>query len=264
MPKKLVAAELESFNRMFAQLANQSNTVCWMRSLDYKRQLYISPNFETIFGDSASKLYEHPESWNNYLLPIDTQNISETITNRLSNLTINDGNNHMFFRIGSRDGNVHYLRDWSILICNKGGEAIAIAGVGEKISPEQWYALVQSSNKASPTLLPGGASLNEILEKEAKLQSISFETDQNEPQKAIKNVNCIRVNNITVPLSKREADCLYHLRLGHSAKETGKILFISPRTVETHIENIKQKACVKTKLELLTQLIPINTALVEE
>ncbi|MBX9585803.1 MAG: LuxR C-terminal-related transcriptional regulator [Gammaproteobacteria bacterium] len=264
MPKKLIAAELESFNRMFAQLANQSNTICWMRSLDYKRQLYISPNFETIFGDPASKLYEHPESWNNYLLPIDSSTINQTISSRLNNLTINDGNNHMFFRIGSPDGNVHYLRDWSILICNKLGEAIAIAGVGEKISPEQWYTLVQSSNKNSPTLLPGGVSLNDILHNEAKLQSISIDIDHNQVQPAIKNVNCIRVNNITVPLSKREADCLYHLRLGHSAKETGKILFISPRTVETHIENIKQKACVKTKLELLTQLIPINTMVIDK
>jgi DNA-binding CsgD family transcriptional regulator len=239
MKKKFIAAELDSFNRMFAQLANQANTVCWMRSLDYKRQLYISPNF-------------------------DSESIGQTINARLGDLTINDGNNHMFFRIGSKDGNVHYLRDWSILIYNKIAEPIAIAGVGEKISPEHWYSAIQSNKKSPTAQLPGGLSLNEILEKEATLQSISLDSDTLSQDQNIKLVNCIRVNNLTIPLSKREADCLYHLRLGKSAKDTGRILCISPRTVETHIDTIKQKACVKTKLELITQLVPVNTSIVSK
>jgi DNA-binding CsgD family transcriptional regulator len=42
-------------------------------------------------------------------------------------------------------------------------------------------------------------------------------------------------------LGKRERDVLMHLALGRSSQETGKILHISPTTVDTHRRNIKQK-----------------------
>jgi DNA-binding CsgD family transcriptional regulator len=41
---------------------------------------------------------------------------------------------------------------------------------------------------------------------------------------------------------------------GKSAKQTGAILNISQRTVEFHLDNIKQKAQCRTKLELLGQV----------
>lgn len=264
MEKKYISTDLDAFNRMFTQLANQSSTVCWMRSLDYQRQLYISPNFETIFGGTCESLYEHPESWNDFLLPIDSTEITETIDHRTSNIMINDGNNHMFFRIGSPDGGVRYIRDWSLLIHNTAGDPIAIAGIGENLSPEHWYTSLQKNKNSKKSQLPCGLTLNDIIEKEAAYQSVSLDCNQKKTNDDIKRVDCIKVNNLTIPLSKREADCLYHLRLGKSAKETARDLFISPRTVETHLDNIKQKAYVRTKLELISQLIPINTSIIAE
>ncbi len=42
-------------------------------------------------------------------------------------------------------------------------------------------------------------------------------------------------------LSKREKDCVFYLLRGKTAKETSKSMDISFRTVETHIQNIKNK-----------------------
>jgi DNA-binding CsgD family transcriptional regulator len=54
--------------------------------------------------------------------------------------------------------------------------------------------------------------------------------------------------------SKRENEIIQFILRRLSAKEIGKILSISARTVEKHIENIKCKLNVKTKAELLEKL----------
>jgi DNA-binding CsgD family transcriptional regulator len=52
-------------------------------------------------------------------------------------------------------------------------------------------------------------------------------------------------------LTNREATCLYLLLLNNTAKKIGKILNISPRTVETYLESVKLKLNVDTKKELI-------------
>jgi len=258
MTKKYIAANFDTFTLLFTQLANQPNSVCWMRSLDYERQLYISQNFETVFGKPCHALYENPTSWNDFLLPIDSNNILKTIDTRLTDLAINDGNNHMFFRIGTPEGNIRYLRDWSIIVYDKFERPIAIAGVGENLSPEQWYQSIQQIITDSSTTQPNNLNINSIIEQEARHLGLTPQNDMTANKTSVSLTSHIRVNNLSIALSSREAECLYHLRQGKTAKETAEALFLSPRTIETHIDNIKQKACVRTKLELLTQLQTIS------
>ncbi len=56
---------------------------------------------------------------------------------------------------------------------------------------------------------------------------------------------------VTVMLTPREQECLQLYRQGNTAKDTGRLLGISPRTVEYHLENIKQKYGCRNKRDLL-------------
>ena len=56
-------------------------------------------------------------------------------------------------------------------------------------------------------------------------------------------------------LTKRELTCLHYLVRGKTAKEISTILFISSRTVEKHLSNIKGKLNCKTKSELIDRAI---------
>ena len=51
-------------------------------------------------------------------------------------------------------------------------------------------------------------------------------------------------------LTKREIDCLELLSKGLTAKMIGKFLILSPRTVERHLDNIREKVNLKSKVEL--------------
>lgn len=52
-------------------------------------------------------------------------------------------------------------------------------------------------------------------------------------------------------LSKREQECLFYILRGKSAKEIGRILNLTPRTIEHYIENIKYKLNCRTKVDLI-------------
>jgi len=58
-------------------------------------------------------------------------------------------------------------------------------------------------------------------------------------------------------LSVREIDIVRCLLYGNTAKKTAKELFISPRTVERHLENIKAKFSCRNKYELVKKVYEI-------
>lgn len=249
----LITTELEAFNTLFNQLAHQPNHICWIRSTDFSRQLYLSPQFETVFERPTSLLYEHPESWYDLLFITDKKNMLTVMPKRIAQPKSHNGKNLVFYRITTPSGTTRYIRDWSILLRNKSNEFVAVAGVAEQIPPELWYAAQESLDTKSIHSLPCGKSLLSILEQEKKIEVIKSPSPQKDRSSILRH---FQINNVDVHLSKREAECLYQLRLGKTAKESAKALNISPRTVETHLENIKQKTLCKTKLELMSQIMP--------
>lgn len=58
-------------------------------------------------------------------------------------------------------------------------------------------------------------------------------------------------NHLTASLTEQQVTCLYHVIHGKTAKEIAKILRLSYRTVEEHLDNLKNKLHCKTKHELI-------------
>ncbi len=60
-----------------------------------------------------------------------------------------------------------------------------------------------------------------------------------------------KVDDGTKPLSEREREVLQYVARGHTYKEIGEELFISPKTVENHVRNILGKLHLSRKNELV-------------
>lgn len=60
--------------------------------------------------------------------------------------------------------------------------------------------------------------------------------------------------NITI--TEREMECLFYTVGGRTAKETAKLLALSPRTIEHYLDNLKSKFNCSTKSELRNILVP--------
>lgn len=58
-------------------------------------------------------------------------------------------------------------------------------------------------------------------------------------------------------LTKREAECFYLLSRFSTVKKIAQILALSPRTVESYINQIKTKMCILYKSELIEKAIEL-------
>lgn len=63
------------------------------------------------------------------------------------------------------------------------------------------------------------------------------------------------VNGEKTPISNRENQIIEKLSHGISEKEIGETLFISPKTVDRHIDNIKKKIGVTKNIEIVAYYI---------
>lgn len=59
-------------------------------------------------------------------------------------------------------------------------------------------------------------------------------------------------------ISGRELDCARLLIQGKTARQIGAELFLSPRTVETHINHLKDKFNLRSKSELINKLLSLS------
>lgn len=91
------------------------------------------------------------------------------------------------------------------------------------------------------------------------LVPVSLKEDYNQKFLCLKNMFPFgnpmgKVCGILNKLSPKEYECLHFLLNGYTAKMSAKQLDISPRTVETHIQNIKLKLKCRTRNELIIKL----------
>jgi len=54
-----------------------------------------------------------------------------------------------------------------------------------------------------------------------------------------------------LPLTKREAQCLFYLLHGKTAKQTARRIHLATKTVEMYLDTLKQKTRSETKLKLV-------------
>lgn len=64
--------------------------------------------------------------------------------------------------------------------------------------------------------------------------------------------DCNRAND---PISKREMEIIECLSHGMSEKEIGEKLFISPKTVNNHMDNIRRKLGVNKNIEIVAYYV---------
>ncbi len=123
-------------NDVFVKLAEKSRDVFWVRSKDYKQQLYMSPVFERIWGRKCAEVYEHPERWEDWLYPEDQKALEESIGKRNPKTSPSD----VFFetyRIVRPDGEIRFIRDTSFPIFDANHKLFCFAGIAQDVTDDR-------------------------------------------------------------------------------------------------------------------------------
>lgn len=130
-------SELEKATHFFRIFAEKIQTVVfWARDPGCKKQIYVSPSYEKIWGRSREGLYENPMSWIETLIQEDRE--SHSADNRLRSLS-EQGTDTKYidrYRIYNNEGKIIWIKDTSFPLYDEHGHFIGFAGIAEDVTKE--------------------------------------------------------------------------------------------------------------------------------
>src|SRR3990167_7124538 len=136
-----VKMSTQELNFLFEGLTDASHRVIWVRSPDYKRQLYLSDSFENVWQMPNEVLYKNPDAWNESLIGNNRDEFITFLKNRKPNQNQEETkkNNIILYRIHLvRDQGMAWIKDSTFYLYNDLNEQVAVAGIAEAISQAQW------------------------------------------------------------------------------------------------------------------------------
>lgn len=121
--------------KYFYKLAEQSQDVFWIRSKDYREQIYISPKFEESWGISCQALYEQPGLWTTALYPEDRARLENEGINHAELARIGE-TIEKNYRIVRPDKTIRWIKDVSFGLFDEKNECFGFAGICKDISKD--------------------------------------------------------------------------------------------------------------------------------
>lgn len=114
----------------FRQMAENVSEVFWLADADFRRMLYVSPAFETVWGRRCTELYRHPRLWANAVHPEDRALVRAAFFHRRHGAAPLQAE----YRIIRPDGTVRWIADRGSRVRDEAGHVYRIAGVARDIT----------------------------------------------------------------------------------------------------------------------------------
>ncbi len=243
---------IDQLKVLFIHYQHDEEAVVWLRSKEYgkrdaeEKQVFLSNNYERIWQRSRQEIIEHPERWYDYLHPENYELWIQRFNERLEFMNDPTDDGLWLFQTIQPDGSRSFMNSTCYRVIDNQDNPIGFFGWGYNLSEQSWLQQYEQSRRLDNTQLNDCLALCEKLTR-MQPQLIETLSQITEDYKYF----YIRTTTDSVEVSRREAQCIILLSQGMTAAKTGKLLFISPRTVERHFENIKLKLDCSTKLEML-------------
>ncbi|HEY1107927.1 MAG TPA: ATP-binding protein, partial [Opitutaceae bacterium] len=107
----------------FRQIAENINEVYWITDLAKRTIFYVSPAYETIWGQSCQSLYEDPRLWLESIHPEDRGRVLLAATTKQVAGTYNE-----VYRVVRPDGGLRWVRDRAFPVRDEHGEIYRLVG----------------------------------------------------------------------------------------------------------------------------------------
>jgi PAS domain S-box-containing protein len=120
---------LRDSERRFRQVVENIKEVFWVSSPTKQDLLYISPAYETVWGQSCASVYANPQAWLAAIHPEDRARVQEAA---LTKQTI--GQYDEQYRIVRPDGTIRWIQDRAYPVRNEDGNVFRVVGVAEDIT----------------------------------------------------------------------------------------------------------------------------------
>lgn len=132
MQRQTIESALSESETRFRQLAENIQSVFWMIDPISGQLLYISPAYETIWGQSCEDLYQNPQLYQKFVHPDDQEVIAAFLDQQKQQAC------EVEYRIIRPNGEVRWIRDRAFPIRNHAGAVYRITGIAEDISTRKF------------------------------------------------------------------------------------------------------------------------------
>lgn len=129
-------AALRKSEERYRQLAENIREVFWICSVDFSQIVYVSPEYEKVWGRARESLYQEPTSFLDSIHPEDRERLMVVFLTQLQDEFAVE------CRIAQPNGAVRWIRARAFPVRNKLGEVYRIAGLAEDITDRK-----QAENK---------------------------------------------------------------------------------------------------------------------
>lgn len=239
---------------LFEAAAQHANLIFWMRSIDYKKQIYVSETFTKVFGISITTFIANPSSFDSFVIPEDFQSF-KTIDNKRIIKTDEIQSDFNYYRIVNMHGQVKQMCDRSFPIFDRQGRQVAIAGIAGDITHhiQQDARFLRPQQHLVDDINILFAEVNKAL---GDLKLIANEKPIVLPSQIIANKPYL-IDGQHFSVSTRQADCINYALQGKTIKQIARQLNLSPRTVEEHLNILKNKLACSNKVQLVTKFAKV-------
>jgi len=171
--RERAVAGLRASEELFRQLAENIQDVMFIASKELQELFYVSPAFETIWGQPRPKLIEHLSVWTNALHPDDRD---QTIREQLRIAQALPARGELEYRIVRPDGSVRWLLSRIFPMVDEHGAVVRAVGITSDVTERKLaenrvvhlnrvYAMLSGIN----SLIVRVTSLDELLREACRL-----------------------------------------------------------------------------------------------
>lgn len=132
---KPVANEINDISQFFKFFVEKISGVFWVKDSEGKKQIYISPAYEEVWGRTCESLYKDPSSWFDAVLAEDAENGKVDLNCFEKNCDYQKQTFQYRFRIRRPDGSIRWIKDTHFPIKDK-EKLIGFAGIAEDVTED--------------------------------------------------------------------------------------------------------------------------------
>jgi PAS domain S-box-containing protein len=122
-------AALRESEVQFRQVVENIREVFWMVDTEHNQLLYVSPNYEAVWGRTCVSLHADPDTWLESIHPEDRERVRQAAITKQTR-----GDYDETYRITRPDGAVRWIRDRAFPIRDRAGAVHRIVGTAEDIT----------------------------------------------------------------------------------------------------------------------------------
>ncbi|RYF44231.1 MAG: PAS domain S-box protein [Comamonadaceae bacterium] len=152
----------------FRELAENVHDVFYNRDVFSGRILYISPAYETLWGQSLTSLYQNADSYLEAIHPEDRPRVAAAKARHLTGVT-----SELEYRLLGPDGQLRWIRDHAYPVSNAAGVVERVVGTARDITDRKLADLeLARTNRALQMLSRSNEALTRIDDETALLMQV--------------------------------------------------------------------------------------------